>query len=93
MPEFRVGDKVRIKSLEEIRKVFNDGEGEFTPNTFNNMYFGENYKQYCGLKAVIVRINDNNTYNYGLKLLNNVLGYNKREFEILKSLISFKPLY
>ena len=97
MPNFKIGDKVRIKSLKKIEKAFNATSGEFSLENFKDMYINQNYKRYCGVQATITSItpyNTSNKYNYTLDLMTaNGLAYNEREFEAFKSPISFKKLY
>ena len=74
--KFKVGDKVKVKSLEEIKKLpyhKMDGEDIFgkcedtdefgNVITANNTFTSSMFK-FCGKEFVIERVNDNGNYSF-----------------------------
>ena len=58
----KVGDKVRVKSLEDMEKVYSKREGCFNPTNFRDLWENDpTYREVCGEVVEVIRVANNGT--------------------------------
>jgi len=63
MTKFKVGDKVKIKSIDDIRATLGRDDHIIDENGDEALYFNSNMERYCDLTFIIEQAHSDDTYH------------------------------